>query len=68
MTVLSGGTLTWQCRNLRVTGQRDSDNGILHFNRNDTALTLTGAITGTGSLVQFGTGSTTLSGVNSYMG
>ena len=29
-----------------------TDNGVLQFNRTDTALTLSGNITGTGSVVQ----------------
>ncbi|WP_294062682.1 autotransporter-associated beta strand repeat-containing protein [Sphingomonas sp.] len=43
------------------------DNGTLAINRSN-ALTLAGLISGTGALVQAGTGTTTLTGANSYAG
>ena len=69
-TTISGGTL--QLGNATATGSITGnilDNGILSLDRSDTALNLTGAISGTGSVVQAGTGSAvTLSGTNSYSG
>ena len=44
-----------------------ADNGALVLDRSD-ALTLAGAISGTGSLRQAGSGTTTLGGANSYAG
>jgi outer membrane autotransporter protein len=43
------------------------DNGILAFNRSDT-FTFSGAISGAGGVVQFGTGNTILTAVNTYSG
>jgi outer membrane autotransporter protein len=43
------------------------DNGVLAFNRSDT-YTFNGAISGTGGVVQFGTGKTILTAVNTYTG
>ena len=46
-----------------------TDNGVLQLDRSDAGLNLAGNISGTGSVVQIGTGSTvTLSGTNSYSG
>ena len=45
-----------------------TDNAVLQFNRTDTALNLAGNISGTGSVVQAGTGTVTLSGINTYSG
>ena len=44
-----------------------ADAGTLTFNRSDT-ITLSNAITGTGDVQQIGTGTTVLSGTNSYIG
>ena len=44
-----------------------TDNGALVFNRSD-ALTVTAAINGTGTLIQAGTGTTTLTANNAYTG
>ena len=44
-----------------------ANNAVLAFNRSDAAL-LAGAISGTGSVQQRGTGTTTLAGVNTYAG
>ena len=68
-TTISGGTL--QLGNAGATGSivgNITDNGVLQFNRTDTGLTLSGNITGTGSVVQAGTGTVTLSGTNTYSG
>ena len=56
-TTISGGTL--QLGNATATGSivgNIIDNGVLQFNRTDAGLNLTGNITGTGSVVQAGTG------------
>ncbi|MGR4868275.1 autotransporter outer membrane beta-barrel domain-containing protein [Variovorax sp. LARHSF232] len=45
-----------------------ANNGILSFNRSDSALHLTGDISGSGSVRQIGSGTVTLSGTNSYTG
>jgi len=44
------------------------DNNVLNFNRNDTGLTLAGTISGSGTVNQNGSGSTTLTGGNNYTG
>src|SRR4029077_10823510 len=44
-----------------------TDNAALVFNRSD-AVTYGGIVSGSGSLAQFGTGTLTLSGMNSYTG
>src|SRR5271157_2188864 len=69
LTTISAGTL--QLGNAGITGSITGnvvDNGALEFNRTDTGLNLTGNISGTGSVVQAGTGTVTLSGVNTYSG
>jgi autotransporter-associated beta strand protein len=43
------------------------DNGVLAFNRSDT-YTFSGAISGAGGVIQFGTGNTILTAVNTYTG
>ena len=68
-TTISGGTL--QLGNATASGSITGnilDNAILNLNRSDTALNLSGAISGTGSVVQAGTGTVTLSGTNNYSG
>ena len=68
-TTISAGTL--QLGNAGITGSivgNVVDNGILQFNRTDGALNLAGNITGTGSVIQAGTGTVTLSGTNTYSG
>ena len=68
-TTISAGTL--QLGNAGITGSivgNVVDNGVLQFNRTDTALNLAGNITGTGSVIQAGTGTVTLSGNNTYSG
>ncbi|WP_164483790.1 MULTISPECIES: autotransporter domain-containing protein [unclassified Polaromonas] len=50
-----------------ITGNVAND-GTLAFNRNDSALNLLGVISGSGSVRQIGTGTTILSGDNSYTG
>ena len=68
-TTISGGTL--QLGNATATGSitgNITDNGTLKLNRSDTGLTLSGNIIGTGSVVQAGLGTVTLSGINSYSG
>ncbi len=68
-TTVSEGTL--QVGNGGTTGTLGSgnvtNNASLAFNRSD-ALTVSGAISGTGTLVQAGTGTTILAGNNSYSG
>ncbi|WP_029004309.1 autotransporter domain-containing protein [Azorhizobium doebereinerae] len=67
-TVISSGTL--QVGNGGASGAIQgnvTDNGVLAFNLSSN-LTLAGAISGTGAVVQMGSGSTTLSGANSYGG
>ncbi|PTR33076.1 outer membrane autotransporter protein [Luteibacter sp. OK325] len=45
-----------------------ADDGTLAFDRNDTALTLAGVISGTGVVDQIGSGTSTLTGASSYTG
>lgn len=45
-----------------------TNNGTLVFNRSDSDLNITAGISGVGNLTQAGSGSTTLSGANSYTG
>lgn len=45
-----------------------ADNGTLVFNRSDTALSLGGAISGTGAVNQSSSGTATLAGANTYSG
>ena len=68
-TTISAGTL--QLGNATTTGSitgKITDNGVLQFNRTDTGLNLAGNISGTGSVIQTGTGSSALSGTNTYNG
>ena len=68
-TTISAGTL--QLGNGGITGSivgNVIDNGVLQFNRTDAGLNLGGNINGTGSVVQAGTGTTILSGTNTYSG
>ncbi len=69
-TITSGGTL--QIGAGGGTGSLGSgnvdDEGALVFNRNDAALDVSNAVSGAGSLVQAGSGTTTLSGNNAYAG
>ena len=68
-TTISAGTL--QLGNGGITGSivgNVVDNGALQFNRTDAGLNLAGNITGTGSVIQAGTGTVTLSGTNTYSG
>jgi autotransporter-associated beta strand protein len=44
------------------------DNGMLAFNRSDSALVVTNNLSGTGGVAQIGTGTTRLEGTNSYTG
>jgi outer membrane autotransporter protein len=67
-TTIGGGTL--QLGNGGTTGSIMGDvtnNGVLAFNRSD-ATTFAGAISGTGAVQQIGTGTTVLTGINSYGG
>lgn len=71
----SGGTTigalsTLELGNGGLSGSIAGDvlnDGTLAFNRSNT-LSFTGAISGTGALMQVGTGTTTLSGLNTYSG
>ncbi|HEY3322308.1 MAG TPA: autotransporter-associated beta strand repeat-containing protein [Planctomycetota bacterium] len=69
-TTISSGTL--QVGNAGATGALGTgaitNNGALIFNRTDAALVVPGAISGTGTLTQAGTGATLLTGNNSYSG
>ncbi|MGD0137345.1 MAG: autotransporter-associated beta strand repeat-containing protein, partial [Tepidisphaeraceae bacterium] len=69
-TTISGGTL--QIGNNTATGNMGtgavSNNSVLVFNRSDTALSEANAISGSGSVINNGTGIVTLTGVNSYSG
>ena len=68
-TTISTGTL--QLGNAGVTGSivgNIVDNGALEFNRTDAGLNVVGNISGTGSVIQAGTGTVTLSGTNIYSG
>ncbi len=67
-TTISAGTL--QLGDGQGTGSITGDvidNGILAFNRNND-LTFAGAISGTGGVLQNGTGTATLTGANTYSG
>jgi autotransporter-associated beta strand protein len=69
VTTISGGVL--QVGNGGTSGTLGSgaviDNGNLVFNRSDN-ITVANTISGSGSVSQIGTGTTTLSGANSYTG
>ncbi len=68
-TTITAGTL--QLGNATATGSivgNITDNGVLQFNRTDAGLILGGNISGTGSVIQAGTGTVTLSGTNTYTG
>jgi fibronectin-binding autotransporter adhesin len=69
-TTISGGTLV--LGNGGSSGTLGTgavtNNGTLSYNRSDTALVDSHAISGTGSVRQIGAGKTTLSGVNTYSG
>ena len=68
-TTITAGTL--QLGNGGVTGSivgNVMDNGVLEFNRTDTGLNLAGNISGTGSVIQAGTGTVTLSGITPTAG
>src|SRR5271165_1574649 len=68
-TTISAGVL--QLGNGTATGSVLGgiiDNGVLQFNRSDAGLILSGAISGTGSVLQAGSGTVTLSGTNVYSG
>ena len=45
-----------------------TDGGVLAFSRSDTGLSVSSAISGGGTLYQLGSGTTTLTGSNSYSG
>src|SRR5205085_7781881 len=68
-TIDAGGTL--QVGNGGATGSLGTgsvtDNATLAFNRSDT-ITIANLVSGTGTLVQAGTGTTILTGANSYTG
>jgi autotransporter-associated beta strand protein len=67
-TTINAGTL--QLGNGGTTGSitgNVTDNGTLAFDRSD-AVTFSGAISGTGSLAQLGSGTVTLTGNNTYSG
>ncbi len=69
-TTISAGTL--QIGNGGITGTPGLggivDNAILAFNRSDTGLVVSNAISGSGSVQQIGSGTTFVSGTNSYIG
>ena len=69
-TTISGGTL--QVGNGGNSGTLGTgavtDNAALVFNRSDAGLAVANAIGGSGSVVQIGAGTTTLSGTNTYTG
>jgi autotransporter-associated beta strand protein len=68
-TTITGGTV--QLGAGGATGSimgNVTNNGALAINRTDTALNLSGVISGTGSVTNLGTGTATLSGANSYSG
>ena len=67
-TTINAGTM--QIGNGGTTGSilgNVTDNGTLAFNRSDT-VTFAGAISGTGSVIQAGSGTTILTGGNTYSG
>jgi autotransporter-associated beta strand protein len=70
ITTISAGTL--QIGNAGITGSLGMgnlvDNASLDFDRTDNGLIVTTAISGTGSVLQIGSGTTTLNAVNSYSG
>ena len=69
VTIGTGGTI--QVGNADANGSLSgpmTDNGSVIFNRTDAGLTMSGVISGTGSVIQQGTGSTTISAVQSYSG
>ena len=67
---INGGTL--QIGNGGPTGALGAgpinNNSVLAFNRSDTGLVFANTISGSGAVVQLGTGVTTLTGTNSYSG
>ena len=70
-TTISGGTL--QLGDGGTTGSIDdtsgiADNAALAFDRSDDGLTISTVISGTGSVAQIGSGTTTLSGADTYSG
>jgi len=71
-TLISGGIL--QLGNGGSAGQAGStskgitNNATLAFNHSDTALSISGVISGSGSVVQFGSGTVALTGANTYSG
>ncbi len=69
-TTVSAGTL--QVGNAGATGTLGSgnvvDNATMHFDRTDSGLIVTNVISGTGSVTQAGSGTTTLLGANTYTG
>ena len=68
-TTISGGIL--QLGNGGTVGSVVGaivNNGTLALDRSDTGLILSGAISGTGALVQMGTGTSILTGANTYSG
>ncbi len=70
-TAINGGTL--QLGGGGTTGSVANtssivDNGTLAFDRTDTGLMISQVISGTGAVTQFGSGTTTLTGVNTYSG
>ncbi|WP_312857865.1 autotransporter-associated beta strand repeat-containing protein [Mesorhizobium zhangyense] len=69
LTTIKAGTL--QLGNAGTAGSVAGDianEGVLAFNRTDDGLTLGGEISGTGRVEQNGTGTTTLTGANTYTG
>ena len=68
-TILVGGTI--QLGNGGTTGTLAgpiTDNGVLALNRSDSGLILSAVISGTGTLVQQGTGTSTLTAADTYSG
>ena len=68
-TTINAGTI--QLGNGGSTGSiagNITNNGAIVINRNDTALILSGIISGTGTVTQTGPGTTTFSGANTYTG
>ena len=60
---LGGGGATGSINSANIT-----DNGVLEFDRSDSSLTFSQAVSGSGGLVKAGTGTLILTGANTYTG